>query len=167
MAPMLVLLSGLSLTRPVGWTVASYLQACQLPRRIFGLEAFKLACLVLCIVAAGKAGPVWACAAVGVAFGAHALASLWVVRAIDGVPLSRTLASLAPALAACLVMVAAVLGVRSALGGALAGRPWLALGVEVGVGASTYLLAALLLARRHSHELVSKLRDALRPRVAG
>src|SRR6185503_11117155 len=35
LAPMLVLLSALSVARPLGWAVASYLQAQQLPRRIF------------------------------------------------------------------------------------------------------------------------------------
>src|SRR6185436_9384045 len=47
LAPMLVLLSALSVTRPIGWMVASYLQALHRPRLITWLEAFKVVILVL------------------------------------------------------------------------------------------------------------------------
>lgn len=117
MGAMLALLAALSVTRPVGWTIASYLQARQLPRRIFLLEALKLALLLGCLSSFGRHDARLACAAVGVAFGGHALASLWVVRLSDGIPLRRSLGSLLPAFAACLVMCAAVLLTRSALTG--------------------------------------------------
>jgi len=70
---MLALLAALSVARPVGWTVASYLQARQLPRRILALEALKLLLLVLSLVTFGRRDPLLACGAVGVAFGGHAL----------------------------------------------------------------------------------------------
>lgn len=161
LAPMLVLLSALSVARPVGWTVASYLQARQLPRVIFWLEALKLAVLVGGILSFGRRSPLWTCVAVGVAFGVHALASLWVVRQTDQVPLRRSLGSLVPTLGACLVLVAAVLLVRS---GVLAWgkvNPVLALACEVFGGGLGYVLAALVLARGPSRDLIAKLRDAL------
>ena len=167
LGPMLVLLSALSVARPVGWAVASYLQARQLPRYIFGLEAFKLVCLMGFIVSIGRTGPLWTCAAVGVAFGAHGLASLWVIREVDAIPLRRSLGSLAPALSASLVMVAVVLVVRVILTRLGPAPAPLALLVEVTTGALAYLLAAVVLARRVSQELVSKLRDALRPPAVG
>jgi len=166
MGPMLLLLSALSVTRPVGWTVASYLQARQLPRRILWLEAFKLGLLLLSMFTIGRRSPVWTCAAVGIAFAGHALASLWVVRQVDGVPLRRSLGSLWPALAACLVMGGAVWLVRGALGQAPPLRPALQLVIEVGVGALAYLAAVLLFARQVGQELVTKLRMALRPHAA-
>jgi PST family polysaccharide transporter len=162
LAPMLVLLSALSVARPVGWTVASYLQARQMPRFIFWLEALKLALLVAGILSFGRRGPLWACAAVGIAFAAHAVASLWVVRWMDRVPLRRSLASLAPALGACLVMVAAVLLARRALVAYGDVRPVLGLASEVLVGVVAYTAAAYLLARTASRDLIAKLRDALR-----
>jgi PST family polysaccharide transporter len=167
MGAMLALLAALSVARPVGWTVASYLQARQLPRRIFLLEALKLALLVGCLASFGRRDPRLACAAVGVAFGGHALASLWVVRQSDGVPLQRSLGSLLPPLAACLVMAAAVLLTRSALASFAPLRPVVQLAIEVVVGGVAYLLSALVLARRVSQELVAKLRVALRPQAAG
>jgi len=161
LAPMLVLLSALSLTRPVGWTVASYLQARQMPRAIFWLEALKLALLVGGILSFGRRSPLWTCVAVGVSFGLHAVASLWVVRQTDHVPLRRSLGCLAPALGACLVMVAAVLLVRTLLASLASVPPVLALTCEVLGGALAYAAGAGLLARSASRELMAKLRDAL------
>lgn len=167
MGPMLVLLSALSVARPVGWVVASYLQAQRLPRRIFGLEALKLSSLVLCIATLGRLSPVWTCAAVGIAFGIHALASLWVVQTIDAIPLRRSLGCLTPALAACLVMVALVLTARAGIASVGPLPAPLALVIEVAAGAIGYLAAAAVLARQVSRELVVKLREALRPRAVG
>lgn len=166
LGPMLVLLSALSVARPVGWTVASYLQARQVPRTIFWLEAFKLTLLVVSIVTLGRQSPLWTCAAVGVAFGGHALASLWVVRALDGIALHRSLGSLAPALLCCLVMSAAVLLVRHGV------SAWqlpaaIQLAIEVLSGVVSYLVAALLLARRATLELLLQVRGALRAAPAG
>ena len=167
LGPMLVLLAALSVARPVGWAVASYLQARQLPRRIFGLEAFKLVCLVGLIVSIGRTSPLWTCAAVGIAFGLHALASLWVIRTVDAIPLRRSLGSLVPALSASLIMVGVVLAVRVVLTRFGPPPAPLALLVEVTFGALGYVLAALVLARRVSQELVRRLRDALRPPAVG
>jgi lipopolysaccharide exporter len=152
-APMLVLLSALSVTRPVGWTVASYLQARQLPRSVLWLELFKLASLLGFVFTIGRLSPVWTCAAVGIAFGAHMLACLWVVERVDGVPLVSLLTTLVPALFACAPLAAAVLGVRW-----LAHRLGFAASVSLLVlemlgGAIGYVAAAMLFARRPSEEL--------------
>jgi PST family polysaccharide transporter len=163
LAPMLVLLAALSVARPVGWTVASYLQALRLPRRILGLEAFKLVMLIAGIATIGRQGPLWTCAIVGVAYGLHALGSLWIVRQLEGIPLRRSLGCLAPALAACAVMVAAVLATRAALVRAFDLPVALQLIAEVAMGALSYLGAAALVARQGSSELVTRLRQALRP----
>ncbi len=126
----------------------------------------KLAILLLALVTLGRMGPLWACTAVGVAFGAHALASLWVVRRVDGIPLGRMLANLGPVLAACMPMVIAVLGARW-LVDARGGVPLaLRLAIEIVSGALAYPLALWLLVRDESRELVARLTDALWPRAA-
>jgi lipopolysaccharide exporter len=167
LAPMLVLLSALSVTRPIGWTVESYLQARQLPRLVLGLEAFKLVALMLFIITFGRRSPLWTCAAVGVAFAAHALACLWAVRKIDGVPLRRSIGAIMPALSACVPMVLAVLAVRQGLlaAGFGAEKPALRLLVEAVAGAVGYLVAAFFVARSPSHDLVTRVMDALRSRA--
>jgi lipopolysaccharide exporter len=166
MGLMLALLSALSVARPVGWAVASYLQARQLPRSILMLEAFKLLLLLGSLVTFGRRAPLLACAAVGVAFAGHALASLWLVRQVDGILLRRSLGSLAPAFAACLVMAAAVLLVRHTLTNWPPLPPGIRLGIEVSAGGLVYAAAAALLARRATQELVNKLRLALNPHAA-
>jgi PST family polysaccharide transporter len=160
-APMLVLLSALSITRPVGWTVASYLQARQLPRSVLWLELFKLGSLLGFVFTIGRLSPVWTSAAVGIAFAAHTLACLWVVQRVDGMTLASLLTSIVPALVACIPLVAAVFGVRwlaSSLGYAVS-IPLLL--VEMLAGAIGYVGAALLFARRPSEELLHRLRDAM------
>jgi PST family polysaccharide transporter len=158
MAPMLVLLSALSMARPVGWTISAYLQSRQMPRHIFILELFKLVILGAGILTIGRAGPLWTCAAVGLGFGAHALASLVVVRLTDGVPLRDTVGSLLPAATASLIMAAAVLGFRSVL----TVSPATSLVLEILVGMISYVLAALVLARGAARDLTDRLRDAVR-----
>lgn len=161
-APMLVLLSALSVTRPVGWMVESYLQARQEPQLILRLEVFKVIVLVLFIVTIGRVGPLWTCGAVGGAFGAHALATLWAVRRIDGISLRRSLGGLLPALEACGPMVLAVLVARHVLARYGIGMRGVTLGVEVLVGASSYVVAARIMARDATFDLLASIRDALK-----
>jgi PST family polysaccharide transporter len=166
LAPMLVLLSSLSVARPIGWIVASYLQALGHTRRILWLEGFKLMALVTLIVTVGRIGPLVTCGAVGAAFGAHALAALWVVRKIDGVPIGRLLAGPFAALSACVPLVAGVLAMRHLLastGGV--DKPIVLLGAEVFAGAVCYVLAATLIARTTSLDLVARVADAVRARA--
>jgi hypothetical protein len=103
---------------------------------------------------------------VGLAFAAHAFASLCVVRRIDGIPLRRMLNHLGPVLAACALMVVAVLGARW-LVASWGDVPILVrLVLEMSVGALVYLMALWLFARDDSRELVARLTDALAPRAA-
>ena len=162
--PMLVLLSALSVTRPVGWTVASYLQALQRPGLILWLELFKLACLMGGIVTFGRLSPLWTCGAVGLAFALHAFASLVVVSRVEAVSLRESVGSLLPALGACVPMVAAVLAVRAGLATFVEPKPWLALVLQVLAGAVGYAVGAFVVARRVSEDLLERLLDALRSR---
>ena len=162
-APLLVLLSALSVARPVGWTVASFLQSARRPMQIFWLELLKLVALVVGIVTFGRASPAWTCVAVGLAFGLHALASLWVVERSDGVPLRGSLAALWPALAACVPLVGAVLAARLALTGLARSAPVVELALEITAGALGYAAGAWLVARRSSEDLIVQLVGVLRP----
>jgi lipopolysaccharide exporter len=162
MAPMLVLLSALSVARPVGWTIESYFQAREMPRLILLLEGFKVVALLGCIATFGRAGPLYTCAAVGVAFGAHALLSLWLARAVDGVSVAAALRGMGSALAACVPMTAAVLLARHGLAAAGGVAPVAGLVVEVLAGAVGYGLGALVTARSLAEDLVARVTDALR-----
>lgn len=160
-APMLVLLSALSITRPVGWTVVSYLQARQMTRVVLWLELFKVGLLFALLVTLGRLSPVFTCLAVGIAFFAHMIACLFVVRRVDGIPLRELLASLAPATVSCMALAAGVVGVRWALAASGPHRALVGLLLETLGGTIAYLTAALFVARGPSEELVQRVRDAL------
>jgi PST family polysaccharide transporter len=160
-APMLLLLSALSVARPVGWTIASYLQARQLPRHVMLLELFKLAALLGAVATLGRMGPLWTCAAVGIAFAVHTLASLWVVQRVDEAPLSSSLASLGPPLLACAPLALAVLGARWALGGIANVSTAAALVLETLAGAIAYIVAAWFVAREPLQDLLARVAEAL------
>jgi PST family polysaccharide transporter len=129
-----------------------------MPRHIFALEAFKLTVLGVGICTLGRAGPLWTCCAVGIGFGAHALASLGMVRLFDGIPLRSTVGSMVPAAVASLVMALAVLAMRSAL----QLSPALTLPLEIGTGALVYFLTASVVARDAVRDLTARLKEALR-----
>lgn len=155
-APMLVILSALSVVRPIGWLIMGYLQAQNRTRTIMVLEAVKVAALLAGIALLATLGPLWACAGVGLGFGVHALASLWVVHKVDGMSMwTMTSPTLGP-IAASVPMAAAVWGVRSVLAPHLPSVVLLL--VEVAVGGVVYVPFALLLARETSKDLLVLLR---------
>lgn len=161
-APLLTVLSVLSVFRPQTWVFTSYLNTFGRNRALMALEAFKLALLLGCIAAFARFGPLWSAGAVGLAFATHMLALAALLVFQDGIS-GRALASafLRPLLA-CAVMAAAVLGARRALLGAGLRSHLLLLVVEIAVGAAVYVPAAFLFARDSSQELVGRLRKALR-----
>jgi PST family polysaccharide transporter len=166
--PMLALLSVLSVVRPVGWTISAYLLAQDRPGLDAALEGGKLVALVVLLLTMGRSGPLWACAAVGVAFALHTIASMVVVEALDGVAISTLLARCAPPLAACSVMFAVVVAARDVLrraaGSVGVAHPGVVLAAQVGLGAATYVVAALFMARSTSLDLYALLQRAMRER---
>jgi PST family polysaccharide transporter len=161
--PMLVILSALSVTRPIGWMAASYLQARSSPGAILGLEVMKLSVLVVSIAALGARGPLWTCVAVGVTFGVHAVASLWVIQRRDSVSLGLLFGNLVRVLLACIPMVGAVLAGQFVICGVYGARPAAGLVAEVTMGALAYVPSALLLAPTIARDLVARVVDAARP----
>jgi PST family polysaccharide transporter len=161
--PMLVILSALSVARPIGWTIASYLQARHLPGLILALEVLKLAIMMLFIVTLGSRSPAWTCVCVGIAFGAHAVASLLIVQRLDGMPVAPLLLSLARVLVACGPMVAAVLGMRFLLNRVAPMPAAIELIIETIVGILVYPPCALLLCGVSARDLVRRVVDAVRP----
>jgi PST family polysaccharide transporter len=158
--PMLAILSALSVVRPVGWTISSFLLARDMPRVDASLELFKLTTLVVLLLTVGRGGPLWACGAVGAAFGAHALASMVVVQVLEGIPLAGFVGRCAPPLLACAPMVAAVMLVRRL--GSPAHPRGLDLALEILTGAVTYALLAPIIARSTTQDLLGLLRRTLR-----
>lgn len=180
-ANMLIVLSVLSVFRPIGWTGSSYLQVKNRPREIMILEVGRTILLLTLIVlfqnlyrivnALGfpavsaslhleSAAPLWACAAVGIAFAMDSLAFMWVIRRVDAIPLRTQILPLLPPIVACVPMVLAVLGLRHLIEGVAIAKG-LKLTLETLVGALVFVPSALVLAPSSSQDFIKLLKHAL------
>ncbi len=155
---MLVFLSILSAPRPMAHILQSYFYACHRPRVVLYLEWASLVAIVAAISTVGRLGITWTCASVGVVFVLRTLALVWTASRLDGVPMGRFLLPLLRPLAACVVMVAAILLVQPGLRGL---SPAARLGIEVGVGMLVYAAGALLIFPAATRELLGLVRSAL------
>ena len=99
-------------------------------------------------------GPLWACVGVGLGFGGYALAGLAMAARIGGVSATAVLAGLAPPLVACAPLVAAVLAARFGMRMLGVQGPVLLVGVELLVGATAFVAAALVTAPTLSREFL-------------
>lgn len=158
--PMLMLLSVLSVPRPLSGALGAYLQARHRQKRQMVLDILQLVVLLGAIAAVGHVGPLWACGAVGATFVARTFANLREVQILDGLPTRDFLVRLTPPLLACLPMVAAVLATRHGLRLAGLHSPIAALCLETIAGALAYVGGALVLARSVSRELIELVRGA-------
>jgi O-antigen/teichoic acid export membrane protein len=161
-APLLTVLSVLSVVRPMSWGVAAYLASFSRTRTLMLLELVKLVLLFSCIVALSPLGPLWTAASVGIAFGGQALVAIGLVIYTDRIPARPLVSALLRPLAACAVMAAAVLGARYALGALGVELAAAVLPVEIVVGAATYIAAAFALAGPTARDFTQLLRRALK-----
>lgn len=161
-APMLAILSSMSIVRPLSWAAVTFLQAERRLRALMTLAVLKVVVLLAAIATIGRLGPLWTCGAVSLVIAAHTAALLAVARRVRGVPLALA-REIAPPLLACLPMVASVLAVRRLIDGA---APMLLLVVEIAAGAATYAVAAWLIAPRQRTHLVRLVGQAWRRRAA-
>lgn len=164
-APMLAVLSVLSIAKPVCWPVLSYMQAQHRQSALMYLAFAKLVVLLAAIGTFGRLGPLWTCAAVGITLGAYTLACMICARVLDGVPVMRILFGVLPVSGACLLMAMAVFGVRAAMQHAGHGPSWGSFAIEILAGGATYCVASLLLARPTCDELITQIRRVIRRRA--
>jgi lipopolysaccharide exporter len=164
-APYLTILSALSVARPIGWIVFSYLQARHRTRAVAVLEVGKLASILGFIALLSPLGPLWSAAGVGAGYALHAMVSMWLISRTDGVPMRQMLTVMFGPLLACVPMVGAVLAVRHGIG---LGHRMAALGLtlEVVAGAVVYAGSSLILARRVTRDFIELLRHSFQRRRA-
>lgn len=160
-APLLVMLSVLSVTRPMGWGVGVYLASLSRTRTIMILDLLKLVMLFGGIVALAPLGPVWTAAAVGIAFGGQSLIKIGLVVYTDALPVWPLATAVLRPLAACGVMAAAVLATRKGLESIGVAPAGVRLVVEIATGVVTYVVAALVVARPIARDFLQLLRRAL------
>jgi PST family polysaccharide transporter len=158
---MLMVLCVMSITRPLCSKAHSYLQATDRTIRITQLEGFKLVAVIGCIYGFSRFGPLWSCFGVGLAFLMELSAAWFVMSRGDGIPFTAFFARLFPPLLACVPMVVTVELTRRAM----VDLPvLLSLATQMLVGAISYGVGALLLARSQANEFLSLTRSALERR---
>ena len=162
-APLLTILSVLSVVRPIAWVVSSYLQTQERNRPLMFLEMGKIIVLLGSMVLLSPLGLHATAAAVGIAYGLHAIAQVWLVLR-DGPRPAVLLSGFLRPLIACGVMAAAVLGVRFGLAAQLDPHPAIGLTLEVLVGAIVYVPVALLVCRDTAKDLLGLVKDVVKRR---
>jgi len=160
-APLLTVLACLSVFRPITWVLSAYLEAESKTNRLMFLELGKIGLLIGGIVALHRYGVTVASGAVGIAFGATAVAGVLLVMR-EGPSPRRMVAGFVQPLAACGVMAAAVLAVHRALVTVGLDHPAVLLVTMIATGAVAYMAAALVLCRATSRDLLELMGKALR-----
>jgi O-antigen/teichoic acid export membrane protein len=162
-APMLTVLSVHCASQPGSWAFAAFYKT--QGRTTFVMTAGIIRLLVLLggIVAVGRFGPLWACAAVDFGFVTH-LVFMWSGLRRDHAafmwPVAR---GVLQALLACVPMVACVLLVRTVEGFYQPVSPVLALCLEIPAGALGYVGGAVVFARSTCSELFGLLVRLIAP----
>jgi lipopolysaccharide exporter len=160
-APLLTVLACLSVFRPITWVLSAYMESEGKTNKLMFLEVAKVGLLLGGIALLSPYGLYTAAFAVGLAFGATAIAGVaMVVR--EGPSPRKLLVGFMQPLIACGVMAAAVFAVHHGLSVAGVAHPLIYLCVEIVVGALAYVLAALVICRETSKDLIVLLGKALR-----
>jgi PST family polysaccharide transporter len=163
-APLLAILTSLSVFRPFIYVLSAYMEANGRTRRLMYLEVGKLFVMIGLMIALAPLGLRASASAVGISFGLSAIVGA-IVIAPEGLSAKRLLLGFLQPLLACVVMAAAVLGAHRGLQLANIDRPAVELIVDIVVGAVAYVAAALVICRATSRDLLQLLKR-LRKRSA-
>lgn len=155
---MLMVLSIISLSRPITHIVAAFFIVSGRQRHPLWMEALTLGVMMGCLLTVGKLGPLWACGAVGIAFTFRLLLTAIVLRAAEGISPATFLWKIVPPTLACVPMGLAVLGARHGLVALGLKTPLVFLACEIAAGGLAFIPAALLIAREPSNEVLTLLR---------
>jgi len=160
-APLLAVLACLSVFRPITWVLSAYMEAEQKTGRLMFLELAKVVFVVGGIGLLAPFGLRVAAGAVGFAFGLTAIAGIaMIVR--HGPSLARLAAGFLGPLAACAVMASVVWLTHRGLVAAGVDHPSIFVLVEVLAGATSYVVAALVICRETSRDLLQLVAAALK-----
>jgi len=163
-APMLTILSVMTVFRPMPWSAIAYVQAVQ-RTRIVMWSSFLRAVAVLSLVAAGGylGGPNGACFGAGIGYSVHSVLTIIASGRATDLPVGAYLVGVARPLLPCVPMFLAVVGLERVL--SAAGTPLVvSLIAQVLAGAVVYIIAAFVLVRPLVNELLRIGREAIRRR---
>ena len=155
--PMLLVLAAISFARPITGVVVAYLQVNLRARTAAGIEIFTFILLMALMFTLGRLGPLWACAAVGLAFMARLPLTAFILHKVERIPAGQLLIPLVPPFLCAVPLATAVIGTR--LGILALGNHSHVLGLiaEIAAGGAAYVAAVLLFCRRLARDLLSLL----------
>ena len=159
-APLLTVLACLSVFRPITWVLSAFMEAEQKTNRLMFLEVAKVGILLAGIALLRPFGLRVAAGAVGIAFGATAIAGVVLVSR-EGPSVKKLVMGFVQPLLACCVMAAAVWVTHDLLVGAGVTHPAILLAAMIGVGMGAYVPAALILCRATTRDLLQLMKRAL------
>jgi PST family polysaccharide transporter len=162
--PMLAILAALSVVRPLAWQANAYFMTIGTTRIGLMVDTVKLVLLFTILFTLARFGQLWACVAVGVAFGIALLLAWWIIARRINRSVFDFVAECLPALAACGVMTAAVLATRWAFAQTGIQVRGVGLALEVVAGAIGYLAALPVVARKSATKLLGLIQEARRSR---
>ena len=160
-APLLTVLACLSVFRPITWVLSAYLEAESKTNRLMFLELGKIVLLLGGIAVLQRYGARAAAGAVGIAFGATAIAGVLMVMR-EGPSPRRLLAGFFQPVAACAVMALAVWSVHALLVQLGADHPAVLVVAMIVVGALAYIATVFVIARETTADLLQLLKKALK-----
>jgi len=147
MAPMLMILSVMTMFRPMAWPVTAYLQAALKPRLVMYASVFRALVVIGLVALLGiLGGPLWACVGACIGYAFHAAFTITAARISTGLRLTPYLKALARPFLLCVPMYVGTIGLGWILNSS--GLPALiVLAAQVVFGAAIYVGAAFLIAR--------------------
>ncbi|HUQ04872.1 MAG TPA: oligosaccharide flippase family protein [Kofleriaceae bacterium] len=165
-APMLAVLSIMTLFRPMTWSAVAYLQAVQKTRLVMW-ASFTRAILVLPLVAlfGWQGGPTWACVGATIGYAVHSIGTIVATGRVTPLPVGPYLTGVLRPLLACLPMFGVVAGIEIAFD-QLGVHPVASLLVQVVAGGAVYVASALVLVRSSALELIRLGKGAIRRRAS-
>ena len=153
-APMLTILSGISVARPLSYSVAMYLQAGGRTASSAGLDICKTIVLLLLMWLVGPMGPLWICGAVVFTLGFQAALLLFFVGQTGG-HLWQSLSAPVRPLIACIPMVAAVFATRQFVHAHISAAPLVSLLLEIVIDGVVFVASAFVFARPIALDLLA------------
>lgn len=161
-APMLTVLSLYAAISPPGWTFRAFYKAQGRTSFVMMAGMVRLALVLAGISTVGRLGPLWACAAVDLAFVAHFILMWSGLRGPYPQLMRPAARAVLQAFGACVPMIAAVLLVQWAERLFFPLPPALALCVEIPAGVLGFVAGAALFARATATDLIGLARNLLR-----
>ena len=165
-APMLAILSVLSITRTMGSPLVAFMQAQHRQRPLMILSLAKVVILIGAVMVFAPHGPLWTCVGVGLTFVLDTFLCMVFLRVLDGIKMLPLVAGLGPVCIASAMMSGGVYLTRMQLRSAGLGAGWLSLFIEVAAGGVVYIAASFLVARPLAMDLLTQVRKVIQRRRA-